>query len=138
MPRRRDSHNPGHMSDLSEQPPRLWSPTLRGAKDKTIRLNFAPGMRLVVRRAVLRNKLQAFAIVLQVREDGEWAEVARGDCSHGQPVHLDFLDRVGEIRRKQPVCEITCQADVLTGYKEVYATLQENAENYVREWRRHD
>src|SRR5205085_1992637 len=108
MAKHRDSHNSGHVSDLSERPARLWSPTLRGAKDRTLTFNFAPGMRLVVRRAVLKNKLQAFAIVLQVREDGEWAEVDRGDCSHGQPVHLDFLDRADEVRRKEPMCEITC------------------------------
>jgi hypothetical protein len=138
VPRHRDSHNKGHLADLSERPQRPWSPTLRSARTTTHRIEFTPGLRVVVRTTMFKGKLQEFAVVLQALEDGEWVEIARGDCAHGQDVHLDFLDRSREVRRKQPVCAITCEDDVLTGYQAVYGTLQANAENYVREWRRRD
>jgi hypothetical protein len=57
--------------------------------------------RIYVRMTVdHRDRILDFALVLEVLEDDEWQPIARADCRHDS-IHIDHLDRQGEVVRKQ-------------------------------------
>ena len=113
----------------------IWTPYREGTipDENPIRLNDTN--QVVVRFWRDGKSVVDFTIHQQLRYLGEWNDVVRVDCSHGE-VHYHLLDKMGNELKRDVIREIRGVGDVSQGYGIAHDWMWHAYDENTRRWHR--
>src|SRR5215468_7692552 len=99
--------------------------------------DLGPDARVIVRLRTHVTRLVEFALIQQVRYDGQWREVVKIDTAHGE-VHAHWFHHSGAQSARTVLQPIRNVDDVDEGYRRAESIVFDNWQTNQRRWQRGD
>lgn len=96
--------------------------------------DLGPDSRFIQRMTFYRGRIVAFAIMQEIRHEGEWVVVIRADTCHDQAHWHRFAKRRAEQIDRRAICDLTSIDDVERGFDDASELITEQWEENVRRW----
>ena len=123
------------MADAGERPRFLgqFDPEELSEDDLNV-FDLGPDCRCIQRMTYYKGRVVAFAIMQEIRHEGEWVVVIRADTCHDQAHWHRFAKRKAEQIDRRPLCDLTSIDDVEQGFDDASDLITAQWEENIRRW----